>query len=71
VGGSEVQVLDCRLLAESVGAPGGEVVEMGDEEAVVGLDGGALAVSRMRLESGEKVAPAEVPRLAAGRRLGA
>jgi methionyl-tRNA formyltransferase len=52
-------------------APAGEVVEAGEDGAVVALDGGALAISRMRLESGEKVGPGEVPGLAAGLRLGA
>jgi methionyl-tRNA formyltransferase len=70
LGGSEVQVLDCRLEAEPAGAPAGEVVEVGDDGAVVALDGGALAISRMRLESGEKAAPADVPGLEAGLRLG-
>jgi methionyl-tRNA formyltransferase len=70
VGDSEVGLLDCRLIEGDPGGPAGQVLEVTGDAAVVAAGGGALSVSLLRLDSGEKVGPAEVPGLTAGMRLG-
>jgi methionyl-tRNA formyltransferase len=70
LGGSEVGLLDCRLLDGDPGAAPGQVLEVTDEAVTVAAGGGALSVSVLRLDSGDKVGPAEVPGLEAGMTLG-
>jgi methionyl-tRNA formyltransferase len=70
VGGSQVELLDCRLLEGDTGAAPGQVLEVTDDAVAIAAGGGALSVSVLRLDSGDKVGPAEVPGLAAGARLG-
>ena len=70
VGDGEVGLLDCRLLDGDPGAAPGQVLEVADDAVTVAAAGGALSVSVLRLDSGDKVGPAEVPGLAAGMTLG-
>jgi methionyl-tRNA formyltransferase len=56
--GKRVRVFDARLRPGNVSAAPGEVVDIGADEIAVALEGGTLAVKRMRGEGG-KISAAE------------
>ena len=56
--GKRVRIFDARLRPGNVSAAPGEVVDIGADEIAVALDGGTLAVKRMRGEGG-KISAAE------------
>lgn len=63
VGGEEVQLLEARLLDGAAGGSPGELLDLTDDALVVALDGGALAVGRVR-SGDDKLAPADYARRA-------
>ncbi len=70
--GKMVRIFDARLRAGDVSAAPGEVIAIGADEIAVALEGGTLAVKRMRGESG-KISAAEFAKqvdLKVGDRLG-
>lgn len=69
LGDRRIELLDCRLRTGGTGAPPGEVVALGDDgAAVIAAGDGALEVSLLRSDSGEKARPGDC--LRAGVRLG-
>ena len=70
--GKMVRIFDARLRAGDVSAAPGEVIDIGADEIAVALEGGTLAVKRMRGEGG-KISAAEFAKqvaLKVGDRLG-
>ena len=70
--GKRVRIFDARLRAGDVSAAPGEVIAIGADEIAVALEGGTLAVKRMRGEGG-KISAAEFAKqvgLKVGDRLG-
>ena len=70
--GKRVRIFDARLRAGDVSAAPGEVIDIGADEIAVALEGGTLAVKRMRGEGG-KISAAEFAKqvgLKVGDRLG-
>lgn len=70
--GKKVRIFDARLLSGDHSAPPGQVSAIGEEEITIVLDGGALAVKRMRGD-GAKISAAQFAReanLKVGDRLG-
>ncbi len=62
-GGERIRFYDCRFGSADRPRPSGEVLSVGDSEAVVALSGGALRVGRVRLgDSPKKLAPGELAR---------
>lgn len=56
--GKTVRIFDARLQPDVTSAPAGEITGMGAEEITIALNGGTLAVKRMRGD-GAKIAAAE------------
>ena len=59
--GKMVRIFDTRLRSDSSSAAAGQIIELGGEDVAIALNGGTLAVKRMRGD-GAKVAAAEFAR---------
>ena len=71
--GKRLGIFDCRLRSEGARGRPGEVVHISEEEFVVALNGGSLAVHRVQPEGAAKIKAAEfiaAPGLRVGDRLG-